>query len=144
MGIVFTPESAHAIEMRKWEAYPTQYGPPGRPFTHQEYPGRMYKAARLPDGTRAIVEALDANNDLERRNLESRGFVWGGQGAAIDALDAHEAQAATLAAERHFEVRRMSDGAQREVASAEEAAGARHLPTIEETPVRRRQPKGDA
>lgn len=138
MGVVHVPDSAYAKEMCKWNAHHSEFGPPGRPYTFQPYPARMYKAARLPDGTRAIVEAQDAGNADEQRRLETRGFVAGGQGAALEALDAQEREYAQLAAERNFEVRRMSEGARSEVAQAEDEAGARHLPVIPERPKRRR------
>lgn len=138
MPVIHAPESAFAQEMRKWEGQYTQYGPPGRPYNPNiKYPTRMYKATRQADGTRTL-EGMTAADEHERRNLESRGFVYGGQQAAIDALDQEQTEHGKLAAEINFEARRMSDGARAEVEAAQEAAGARHLPAIPTTPTKRR------
>ena len=56
---------------------------------------------------------------------------------AIDALKAQQLEFSKLAAERTHETRRMSPQAQMEVTAAE-AEVASHLPTIPETPIRRR------
>jgi hypothetical protein len=145
MAVVHSPDSEFAKEMRKWEAHHTQYGPPGRPYTYQPYPTRMYKAVRADDGSRTF-EAFTANDEHEQRNLESRGFVVGGQQAALDALSAAELEHSKLAAERNWEVAhgRVSEKAAAEVAAHEAAAGARHLPSIPEAPKRRgRKPKAE-
>lgn len=138
--IVHAPDSGYSKEMRSWEAHHSQYGPGGRPYVFQPLPARLYKAVRKADGSREF-EAQTAHTETEQRNLQSRGFVVGGQQAALDALAADEQQHALLAAERNFEVRRMSDGAQREVSHVEAEAGARHLPMIPEKPRRGRKPK---
>ena len=142
MGVVFTPESEYAKEMRKWNAHHSEYGPPGRPFVQAEYPWRLYKATRQKDGTRTF-DGQTANDAHERRNLESRGFVTGGQQAALDALEAVEREHAILAAEINYEVRHgLSEKARAEVEAHQEAAGARHLPMIPEAPKKRgRKPK---
>ncbi|HEX7936763.1 MAG TPA: hypothetical protein VF573_27330 [Paraburkholderia sp.] len=142
MPVVHTPESEYAKEMRKWEAHHTQYGPPGRPFVFSEYPLRMYKATRQSTGDRTF-EAQTANNEHERRNLESRGFVVGGQQAALDALEGVEREHAELAANREWKIRhgRVGEAAVKEVRAAEEEAGARHLPDLPIAPKRRGRPK---
>lgn len=138
MAVVHTVDSEYAKEMRKWEATHTQYGPPGRPYTYVAYPTRMYKATRLPSGDRTF-EAQTAASADEQRNLESRGYVAGGQQAALDALEAIERSHAELAAEINYQARHgMGDRARAEVESAQEAAGARHLPMIPETPIKKR------
>lgn len=142
MGVVHAPDSEYAKEMRSWEANYTEFGPPGRPFVQRDYPAMLYKAGRV-QGTPQIVERQTAQNEDERRNLESRGFVWGGPKAAMEALEQQEVWHAKLAAERNYEVQRMSEGARAEVAAVEAAAGMRHLPTIPKKPVTKRQPKAD-
>ena len=139
MGVVHTVDSAYAQEMRKWEAQHTQYGAPGRPYTFHEYPTRMYKATRLPSGDRTF-DAWTANDANERANLESRGFVVGGQQAALDALEAIERSHAELAANREWQIQhgRVGEKAVAEVRAAEEAAGARHLPDLPEAPIKKR------
>lgn len=138
MPVVHTPESNYAKEMRRHEAYHTQFGPPGRPYAYRDYPTRMYKAERLPSGDRTF-EAQTAEDEHQRRNLESRGFVVGGQQAALDALTAVELEHAKLAAEINYDVRHgMGDRARAEVDQAQESAGAKHLPMIPEVPIKKR------
>jgi len=139
MGVVWTPESEHAKEMRRWEAHHTQYGPPGRPHEYRPYPAAMYKAERLADGTRRILPMQTAKDEQEQRNFESRGYVAGGPQAALDECDRiHIREAGKLAAEREFSKRRMSAKARAEADAAEAAHGARHLPDVPETPIKRR------
>lgn len=139
MPVVHTPESEYAKEMRRWEAHHTQFGSPGRPYTFQAYPTRMYKATRQSDGSRTF-EGFTANDEHERRNLESRGFVVGGQQAALDALEAIEKAHAELAAEINYEQRhKLSEHASAEVEQARHEYGeARHMPVVPETPRPRR------
>lgn len=147
MAVVHAPDSEFSKEMARWEAHHTQYGPPGRPYTYQPFPTRMYKAGRTAQGQSAILDAATAHDEHEQRNLESRGFVVGGQQAALDALAAQEQEIAILAANRNYTDRRMSDKAQAESQAVELAAGARHLAEIPETPIKRRrgrQPKAAA
>lgn len=135
MGVVFTQESEYAKEMRKHEALHTQYGAPMRPYVFCEYPTRMYKAGRDKGGKIAILEAMTARDETERQNLESRGFVHGGQGAAIKAWEAEEFSRAELAAERNYVEKRMSPKAQAEAQAADDEAGAQHLASVPELPV---------
>lgn len=141
MAVEHGTSSQYAIEMRKWEAYPTQYGPPGRPYQFHEFPKRMYRAERTDKGIQ-IVDARDVNNSDEQRNLESRGFCFG-QDRAIAAIQAEHVEHGTLAAEREYAIRhgRLSESAVSEVRAAEEAHGARHLPDVPVTPIKRRGPK---
>lgn len=136
MPVVHTPESEYAKEMKRWEAHHTQYGAPGRPYAYQAYPTRMYKATRQPDGSRTF-EGHTANDEHERRNLESRGFVVGGQQAALDALAADEKVHAELAAEMNWEQKhgRVSEKASAEIEQARSDYGeARHMPVVPEAP----------
>lgn len=144
MPVEYGRDSAYSKERQKWEMWPSEWGTqPGRPF-HQfvrDFPKRMYKAGRTANGQTSIVDAADASDPDQQAALESRGFVAGGQGAAIDAFRAVELEQAKLHAELAYEAQRMSDGAQREYAEAEANAGARHLATVPETPIRKRGPK---
>jgi hypothetical protein len=142
MAVEHGKDSNYAKEMRKWEAHHTEFGPPGRPYVFHDYPVRMYRAFRGAE-SRLLFESFQAGDDLERRNFESRGFR-AGQAAAFDALQATELEAAKLAAEINFEARRMSGTAQIEIERAQAAAGARHLPSIPETPIKRRGRKPKA
>ena len=139
MAVVHSQDSGYAVERRKFEAHHTEFGPPGRPYTYQEYPMRMYRATREADGGR-VCEGQTAGDEHERRNLESRGFVSGGQGAAIAALEAQELEQSKLAAELNYEAKyRLSPKAAAEVEAAQAAAGARHLPMVPEAPVKRKR-----
>lgn len=140
MAILHSPDSEYSKEARRWEGQHTVHGQPGRPYQYYEYPTRMYKAGRKPDGKIAILEAETAQNEHEREALERRGFTYGGQGKAIEAWDAQEATFAQLAAEGNFTERRMSEKAQAEATAAKQAAGARHLPEIPATPIRKLSP----
>lgn len=129
--------SKYAEEMRKWEAHYSQFGPPGRPYEFHAYPTRMYKASRPPKGGPAVFEGADASTDQERESLERIGFVWGGQAAALQALEQREFEIAELAANRAHSDRKMSEKAQIE-ADAADRATIQHLPAVPETPIKRR------
>ena len=149
MGVAHSADSEYVKELQRWEGH-KYFGdlPPGRPYVYREYPTRMYKAGRNAEGKSAIVDAQTANDEHERRNLESRGFVVGGQAAAMEAFEAQEREIATLAAERNYEIAkgRLSEKAAAEVHAHEAAAGARHLAEIPETPIKRRgrKPKAES
>jgi hypothetical protein len=136
MAVEHGKDSNYAKEMRKWEAHHTEFGPPGRPYTYRDFPARMYKAFRGPEG-RLSFESFEAGNEDEARNFESRGFRRG-QAQAFDALTANELEASKLAAEINYDARRLSLNAQLEIERAQQAAGARHLPSIPETPIKKR------
>lgn len=145
MGIVYSQESAYAKEMTKWEAKDGVLGPGLRPYVKREYPMMLHKAAVLPKGGIDIVSTAVVNTDRERQQLEHQGFRATPLDA-IDALEAEQLEHATLAAEReHEKTHKLSPKARAEVTAAEDAAGSVHLPTIAETPVRRRgRPKHKA
>lgn len=144
MPVEYGVESNYAKESRKWEAYPTRFGPPGRPYQYREYPKRLYKFAH--ESGRGIVEvdAQDAGDADEERNLLSRGFNER-ERAYADAR-AEQTEHGKLAAERAWEIEhgRLSDKAAAEVRAAEADHGARHLPSVPETPIRRRGRKVSA
>lgn len=121
--------TAYAKELTKHEAHHTQYGPPGRPYVFREYPARMYKAARPPMGGPAVFEALTAETEREREAYERLGFVCGGQGVALEALEAREFELAELAANRTTTDVKMSAKAQAE-AEAVDVSTIQHLGAI--------------
>lgn len=147
MPIQYTPESAFAQEMVKWEAQYSPWGAPKKPFVYQEYPMMMYKAGlvrpsgivdlhNLPDPV-GIAEREVADDETMRRNLESRGFVAGGPKAAVDAWKKDQAELAAIAAARNYEDRNRGEKAQAEIAAAE-AASFGHIGEVPRTPVKRR------
>lgn len=141
MGVVFTVESNYAKEMRRHEAYPTQFGPPGRPYVYQHYPLMLYRASRGPNGPEAS-ETCIVNDERERDNMISRGF-WPTQELALAELDRQHTEHGKLAAERNYEIAhgRISEKAATEVRAAEAAHGATHLPEVKEQPRRGRPRK---
>jgi hypothetical protein len=139
MAVVYSPDSAYAIEARKWEGQHSQYGPPGRPYEYREYPIRLSRAFRPVGGGPVDFDSRDAADEHEERNLASRGFCRGRE-KALDALEKSEQAIAEAAANRAFHDRRMSEKAQRE-ADAADAATAAHLPSIPEKPRRGRRLK---
>lgn len=129
--------SKYADEMRKWEAHHSQFGPPGRPFEHRDYPTRMYKASRPQGGGAPVFEGADAGTPQERESLERIGYVYGGQASALEALEKREFEIAELAANRAHSDRRLSEAARIEADKADSAT-IQHLPAIPETQVKRR------
>ncbi len=128
---IHTIDSAYAKEMRKHEANYSQFGPPGRPHTFREYPTMMYRAGRLDHGPIGILDAQVAESEAERSNLESLGFVHGGQGEAIKAFEKQQLEYATIAAARNYEDRNMGDKAKVESAWVE-STNTEHIPAIPE------------
>ena len=165
MGIQHGQQSAYVQERRKWETQPVmidaQWIAPqvidgvqragfmdgtfiqplpheqgGRyPYHYQEFPKMLYKAERADGGPR-ISETLTVHSEQEESNAKSRGWCEG-QEAAIAAVRDQDKEFAKLAAERNFETRRMSEKARAEVDAYEEVS-AIHLPTIPETPIKKR------
>lgn len=136
-SIVIPQNSPYAQEMRKHEAHHTQFGPPGRPYEYREFPKRVYRATR---GEKGIEwDGVTVNDEHEQRNMASRGYC-ATQADALTALDREHTEHGKLAAEREWEIQhgRVSPRAAAEVRAAEAEHGARHLPSVPETPVRRR------
>lgn len=94
----------------------------------------LHKASVLKAGGIEITETVQVQTERERAPFEARGFRSTPL-EAIDALEATQTDHATLAAERNYELQRMSPRARAEVAEKEAEAGAVHLPTIPETPI---------
>ena len=127
MSLIITPDTPYGKELWKWdhredETCPTDPTIRGmRPATKREYPALLYKVTGKNPWT--FDKALAAD-EVEQRNLESRGFVAGGMAAATLAYDRLVQDAALAAARAHSE--------------AVEQASSRHLGEIPATPIRRR------
>lgn len=139
MGVLHSPDNAFSKESVKWEAQTSAMGPGLRPYVKRDYPMMLHLAGPPKGGLGApeIIETIEVGSEREASAHESRGF----KPTPLEALAHYDAQLtefATLAAERNSEVRRASERAKAEVEQAEAAAGAQHLPTIQETPIRRR------
>lgn len=136
-SIVIPQNTPYAQEMRKHESQHTQFGPPGRPFVQQEFPKRLYKAVRDEKGV--TFDGFTVNDETEQRNMQSRGYSLS-QTEALALLDREHLEHGRLAAEREYEIQhgRISEKAAKEVRAAEEAHGARHLPEVPATPIRKR------
>lgn len=134
------PQSTeYAKEMAKWEAYPSQWGPAGRPYVYREFPKMLFKASQGGDMTHVTV-----NDEHEQRREEAKGFA-ATQERALELMNREHREHATLAAERNFEIAktRISEKAAVEVRQAEAEHGARHLPEVKEKPIRKRRTKAE-
>lgn len=132
-SISLPPATEYAKEMAKWEAYPSQWGPAGRPYRFQEFPKMLFKAVQGGGMDTFIV-----NSDEEQRREEAKGFA-DSQERAMELLGRAHREHATLAAERNYEIAkgRISDRAAAEVREAEAEHGATHLPEVKAKRVRR-------
>lgn len=143
----------YAEEMRKWEAYPSQYGPAGRPYAFRPFPMMVYRAEHRPGEGMVIADEYIVQDDQELRNMQSRGFhapeydrhgiTKPGQLVAFEAIQRQHTEHGKLAAEREYQVQhnRLSPKAIAEVREAEAEHGARHLPDVPEKKKRGRKPK---
>lgn len=140
MAILISQDSEYGKEAWKWEhttadRHPSDPSIRGmRPVSFQPYPAMLYRATKKNPWT---FEEHVVGNEDEQRNMESRGFVAGGQQAAAEAYDRAQQQVAVAAAERNYTDRRMGEKALAE-RDAAEAGSSRHLGEIPETPVKRR------
>ncbi len=134
-SIVIAENSAYAEEMVKHEAHFTRFGRPQRPYVFQEFPKRIYKAVK---GERGGIEyeGFTVHDETEQANMQSRGYALS-QTLALEALEREHTEHGKLAAERNYEAGRMSEKAVAEMRAAEAAYGARHLPMVPETPIKR-------
>lgn len=136
-AVVFSPQSEYAKEMAKWEPFPSPFGPPGRPYQYREYPAMLYRPTRDVVTGKVSFESRVAEDEQQRAVAEGAGFVSGGQGKALEALEAREFEQAELAANRAFSDRKMSPEAQAEAARVD-ASTSQHLAVIPEAPIKRR------
>lgn len=145
MALLIAPDTPYGKELWKWEHHEGETHPSDpsirgmRPSTKREYPAMLYRATGKNPWS---FEKEIARDEVEQRNLESRGFVMGGQGSAAEAYDRLVQNAALAAAHRNYEDRNISANARAEVDAAEQAS-SRHLGEIPETPIRRRVKKGE-
>ena len=69
-GIHLGQGTEYAKEMRKWEGHHSQYGPPGRPYQHENYPVALSRASRPVGGGPVQFETLQDHEkrirDMER------------------------------------------------------------------------------
>lgn len=139
MPVEFGLESNYAKEMRKHEAYPTQFGPGQRPYVFTEFPKMVYRAAYVKGEGFVITERRTVDDATGELNMKSRGF-FAHQEDALKAAEAEQTEHATLAAEREWQIQhgRISERATAEVRRAEAEVGAVHLPDVPETPIKKR------
>lgn len=135
-AVTLSPQTEYAKEVCKWEAQHTQYGPPGRPYQYHPYPTMLYKASRDGMGVLSFDSRI-AHDDAERAIAEGQGYVWGGQAAALEALERQQFAAAEAEAEINYEIRRMGEKARAE-ANAHLESTANHISEIPVTPIKRR------
>jgi hypothetical protein len=139
MPVIQNWESAEGRERWKWEHTRAESHPSDpmlrglRPESPQAYPAMMY---RVMNRNPLRFESHEVASEVEQRNLESRGFVAGGQGAAVEEYERREQSVAVAATERAYHEQRMSPKAQAE-AEAVDLTTIKHLGEIPETPVRR-------
>ena len=138
-----------------------------RPAEWQEFPKMLYRAQKDANGkhfvcvpapdpygypdaaryARAVEEAEYRTRQCQRivksqseQDAAARDGWHTTQQGAIDALDALEVAIANAAAEAQWGAQRMSERAQKELETAEEAAGPEHAPDVP-APRRRGRPK---
>lgn len=140
MGMLIADETPYGKELWKWnhhqgETHPTDGTVTGmRPTHFQTHPAMMYKVTQKNPW---VFEQEIAETETMQQNLESRGFVAGGKGAAVAAYDEAQQNLAVMAAVRNAEDRHMSPAALAESHAAEQES-SRHLGEIPRTPVKRR------
>jgi len=139
------PQSTeYAKEMRRWEALHTRYGPPGRPYQFQEFPKVLYKCESVSGKGIQPTESFTVHDEDQERNLNSRGFFPLAE--AHERAKRQQTEHGILAAEREYQIQhnRLSEKAVAEVRAAEAEHGARHLPDVPETPIKKRGRKPKA
>lgn len=169
-GIVISPGSNAAKEYSKFEQFPSKWTagyPPGNPYVYRPYPKMLYKAqdyhgkvccmaARPDEGEfrdpREYERAVDAaerftqrcqkivNDERERSIAMEQGWRESPD-EAVAFVNRRNDEIGRAAAERNYEVERMSEGAQREVRAAEVANDGRHLEVMPEAKRRRGRPR---
>ncbi len=137
MSVLWSQESPYAVERRKWETTHTEFGPPGRAPNFTEFPQMLYRAKRPPQGgAQPLLEHCIVDDEDQRRNMQSRGFVIGPD-HAVQMLEQQEREIATLAAERNFLEARMSPKARAEAVAVDDTT-IQHVPEIPRTPIHRK------
>lgn len=140
MPVFIAPETPAGKEHWKWDHYQDETNPHDssikgmRPRGFQPFPAMLYKATRDEAGFLSM-ESRIAHDASEQERWARDGFVPGGQGAAVEALNRFEDEIAKAAAERAYAERSMSSKAQAEAKAIDDSTD-RHVPVIPETPVR--------
>lgn len=140
MPVYLAPETWEAKERWKFdhtvgETHPSDPTITGvRPSGYQHYPLALYKPA-MEGGIVILTQHQAAGDEHEEARLRGNGWCLASEAAGQ--FKADQTDVATLAAERHYQERHMSEGAQREVAAAE-AETMHHLPVLEQQPIKRR------
>lgn len=141
MGMLIAPETPYGQELWKFDHHtgesidtPTGkiYGQRAQGF--QAYPAMLYMATQKNPW---VFEHTIAADEPAQRNLESRGFVAGGKGKAMEAFDAYMQSLAVQAAHRNHDDQRMSEAAKAE-SNAYEQAHSGHVGEIPRTPIKQR------
>ena len=137
MPVEHGSQSNYAKEMRRWNAYPSEFGPAGKPYVFQEFPKMVYRAERV-DGQIKIVETRQVHSDDGESIERGKGFR-ASQQEALDLIGKEQTEHGRLAAEREWEIQhgRLSEKAVEEVRAVEAEAGAVHVPVIPEGPKKR-------
>jgi hypothetical protein len=150
MAIQQTKDDPYIRERAKWEMRPVEIngafvqpipfadgGRGGAP--HAEYPKVLYRAEAAYGGPRICEETRLVHDDGQERIAIGQGWHVD-QREAIAAVHAAHLEHARLAANRAAHERGMSDNARAEAAAVDEAT-MEHVPSIPETPIRRRVAK---
>lgn len=161
MAMQYQQDGEYATIRRQWEALPSVLGDGERPYVpHRQFPMMLHLAGTFTGGGLGIIQTqivgrvisdpktgvpMEGHNDVAAYEAAiERGF----RETPLEAIEFYNEQQleyAKLAAERAYEVRhKLSPKAAAEIAAAEEDAGAVHLPTIPETPIKRRGRKPKA
>ncbi len=132
-NVIHPPGSAYAKERVKWEAQASMMGPGLRPYVKADYPMVLYRGLQRDEGG-IVLDPETITVDTEaQRTLKEQGGWRATPLEALGAIKAQNLEFAKLAAEGHWEERRMSPGAQAE-ATAARADFDNHLPSVPETP----------
>jgi hypothetical protein len=143
MAIIHNPESEYSRELAKWNTEKRHGG--FRPNGHEEFPKMMYQARERENGKVMCGDPLAATGDAVGEAFSrSCQTVVNDQGEMDESLkkgwydtpdlalagyEDNQKSMADIAAMRHFSDQRMSETAQAEAKTAEDATH-RHIPSI--------------
>jgi hypothetical protein len=141
MGVIETADSPAGKERLKWEyADFSLNGVRGLrgPRVFEEFPKQMSLAGRNDSGKIVILREERAGDADEEQRWYDAGFRFG-HDKAIEAHEAREKEIATLAANRAYQDRTLSEAARKE-ADAYESETYGHVAEIPAAPVVKRGP----
>jgi hypothetical protein len=168
-SIQINPYSELGRELRKWEQFPSAYGPAGNPYVFRAYPKMLYRAQRRPNGQFACMLPAPTPYDFanageyERAVLlkdtfdksctcivgdESEERIRSGQGwsdsipSALALAEEEQRAIGQAAAEAAYQAQRMSDKAKAEYVNAEAQTAAHVVDVAPVQKKRGRAPKG--